>query len=125
VALDSLSTPFSAAVGELHRWQHRYCTMRIEFKEEERHYILDDPETDLVLTEVGMRLVDGFGVSGGVILVEAPEREIQMFLDELRGEFIRKIHRIARPSLLRGLARRLLPDYDDITSLTDHSLFGE
>ena len=29
--------------------------MRIEFKEEERNYIIDNPETDLLLTEVGMR----------------------------------------------------------------------
>ena len=99
--------------------------MRIEFKEEERNYIIDNPETDLLLTEVGMNLVDGFGVSGGVVLVEATETDIQRFLDELRNEFIRKINRVARPSILRGLARRLLPDYDDIASLTDYSLLGE
>ena len=99
--------------------------MRIEFNEEERNYIIDNPETDLLLSEVGMNLVDRFDVSGGVILVEATEREIQRFLDELRNEFIRKINQVVRPSILRGLARRLLPDYDDITSLTDYSLLGE
>ena len=99
--------------------------MRIEFKEEERNYIVDNPETDLLLTEVGMSLVDRFGVSGGIILVEATETEIQRFLDELRDEFIRKVNRVVQPSILRGLARRLLPDYDDITSLTDYSLLGE
>jgi hypothetical protein len=72
-----------------------------------------------------MSLVDRFGVSGGIILVEATETEIQRFLDELRDEFIRKINRVVQPSILRGLARRLLPDYDDITSLTDYSLLGE
>jgi hypothetical protein len=72
-----------------------------------------------------MSLVDRFGVSGGIILVEATETEIQRFLDELRDEFIRKVNRVVQPSILRGLARRLLPDYDDITSLTDYSLLGE
>ena len=81
--------------------------------------MVDNPETDLLLTEVGMSLVDRFGVSGGIILVEATETEIQRFLDELKIQFIRKINRVVQPSILRGLARQLLPDYDDITSLTD------
>jgi hypothetical protein len=33
--------------------------LRIEFKAEERNYIVDNVETDLLLTEVGMRLVEG------------------------------------------------------------------
>ena len=72
-----------------------------------------------------MYLVDRFGVSGGVILVEATETEIRRFLDELKGEFIHKINRVGQPSILRGLARRLLPDYDDIALLTDRNLSGE
>jgi len=98
--------------------------MRIEFKEEERNYIVDNPETDLLLTEVGMSLVDKCGGSGGVISVEATETEIQRFLDELRDEFIRKINWVVYPSVLRGLARRLLPDYTHITPQTDHRLLG-
>jgi hypothetical protein len=98
--------------------------MRIEFKEEERNYIVDNPETDLLLTEVGMRLVDRFSASGGVISVEASETEVQEFLAELRAEFIRKIYRVTQPAILTGLARRLLPDHEDMTSLTGRSLLG-
>ena len=90
--------------------------MRIEFEEEERNYIVENPETDLLLPEVEMSLVDGFGASGGIISVEATKMEIQKFLTELRGEIIRKGNRVSQPSILRGLARRLLPDYDDINS---------
>jgi hypothetical protein len=98
--------------------------MRIEFKEEERNYIVDNPETDLLLTGVGMSLVDRFAVSGEVISVEATETEHQKFLDELKDEFIRKIHRVEQASILEGLARRLLPDYAHIVSLTNYNLPG-
>ena len=98
--------------------------MRIEFKEEERNYIVNNPETDLLLTEVGMSLVDKGGGIGGVISVEATETETQRFLDELRDEFIQKINRVVHPSVLRGLARRLLPDYAHVASQTDHRLRG-
>ena len=97
--------------------------MRIEFNEEERNYIVDNPETDLLLTEVGMTLVDKFSSTGVVISVEATETEVQEFLDELREEFVRKINRVAQPAILRGLACRLLLDYDSITSLLGYSLF--
>jgi hypothetical protein len=93
--------------------------MQIEFNAEERNYIVENPETDLLLTEVGMRLVKPSSATGGTISVEAMETEIQKFLAELREEFVRKINRVTQPSILRGLARRLLPDYDDLTSLTD------
>jgi len=94
--------------------------MRIEFKEEERDYIVNNPETDLLLTEVGMSLVDARSGNGAVISVEATGTETQRFLDELRDEFNRKINRVVHPSLLRGLARRLLPDYAHVASQTDH-----
>jgi hypothetical protein len=53
-----------------------------------------------------MRLVEMFSASGGAISVEAPEKEIQNFLAELREEFVGKINRVAQPSILRGIARR-------------------
>ena len=93
--------------------------MQIQFKEVERNYIVDNPETDLLLTEVGMRLVERFSESGRAVSVEATETEIQQFLAELREEFVWKINRVAQPTILRGLARRLLPDYEDLTMLTD------
>lgn len=88
--------------------------MRIHFNEEERNYIVDNPETDLLLTAVGMRLVDGSKASSAGISVEASEAESQEFIEELREEFARKIQRVTQPSILRGLARRLLPGSDDI-----------
>ncbi len=85
---------------------------------EECDYIVDDFETDLLLTEVGMRLVERFSVGGGSVSVETTETEIEKFLAELREEFVWKIDRVAQPSILRGLARRLLPDYQELTPLT-------
>jgi hypothetical protein len=98
--------------------------LRIEFKEEERNYIVDNPETDLLLTEIGMRLVERFSADGGAVSVEATETELQKFLAELREEFVWKINRVAQPSILRGLARRLLPDYQELTPLTFQGLLG-
>jgi hypothetical protein len=97
---------------------------QIAFTAEERDYIVDNFETDLLLTEVGMRLVERFSVDGGSVSVEATETEIQKFLAELREEFVWKINRVAQPSILRGLARRLLPDYQELTPLTFQGLLG-
>ena len=93
--------------------------MRIEFTEQERNYIVANPETDLLLTEVGISLVERVAARGEMISVEAADVEIQQFLAELRGEFVRKINRVPQPSILRGLARRLLPDYDHIAQQPD------
>jgi hypothetical protein len=101
------------AVGTTY-WGNR---VRIEFSEDERNYIVQNPETDLLLTNLGMSLVEGFSASGGVVSVEATDTEIQKFLEELKDEFLRKINRVTQPAILRGLARRLLPDCDNITRL--------
>ena len=74
--------------------------MRFQFKEEERNYIVDNPETDLLLTQVGLRLVARFSASGGVISVEATEAEGQEFLAELRHKLFCKIERVAEPAIL-------------------------
>jgi hypothetical protein len=100
--------------------QQRRLAMHMHFSEAERGYIVDNPETDLLLTQVGLRLVDGFTASNGVVLVEANEAEEREFLAELKSEFVRTIDRVAKPEVLHGLVLRLLPDDEDITRITGY-----
>ena len=85
--------------------------MTLVFTEEERDYIVNNYETDLVLTEVGMSLVERFTRSTSDISIKASDADIQAFLAELKEEYRCKVERISRPDVLTGLAQRLLPDF--------------
>ena len=88
--------------------------MTLIFSEEERRYIVEDFETDLLLTKVGILLVEKFTTIDNGILINASEMDIEEFLVELREEYISKVERISRSDILRTLAQRLLPDFFSI-----------
>ena len=84
------------------------------FTEEERDYIVNNNETDLVLTEVGMSLIERFTRTDTGISINVSDADITEFLAEVKGEYRRKIKRISSPHILTGLARRLLSDSETI-----------
>ena len=88
--------------------------MTLVFTEEERDYIVNNHETDLVLTEVGMSLIERFTRTDSGISINASEENAEAFFAELREEYRYKVERISRPDLLAGLAKKMLPDYATI-----------
>lgn len=86
--------------------------MKIVFNQEERDYIVNNKSSDLVLTGVGMELVERTRPIAGEYIVEADDEDYNSFLDILRDEFIWKTNRISDPAPLIGLAKRFLDDYD-------------
>ena len=83
-------------------------TMILQFTEKERNYIVNNPETDLLLTEVGMRLIEKVG---DLMTIEATEAEFEEFAAELRYTLTEKVQQNGEVETLRRLARRLLPEY--------------
>jgi len=88
--------------------------MTLVFTEEERDYIVNNHETDLMLTEVGMSLIERFTRTGLDISINTSEDNAAAFFAELREEYRCKVERISRPDLLAGLAKKMLPDYATI-----------
>ena len=91
--------------------------MKIIFSRAECKYIVTNSETDLVLTGVGMNLIDAFEKSSDEVQVDASKNDYEEFLDSLRDDYIRKIQRLPDPTHLTGLARRLLPDFRSLTPM--------
>jgi hypothetical protein len=88
--------------------------MTLQFSHEERDYIVDNSETNLVLTELGLRLVDRYSESQGLVVIDVPQSEYQEFLAVLRDEFLWKIRRLSDPRMLTNLTRRFLKDFESL-----------
>ena len=88
--------------------------MRLIFTEEERDYIVNNHETDLLLTEVGMSLVERFTRTHAGISVNTSEADAAEFFAVLKEEYGCKVDRISRPDILTNLAKKLLPDFATI-----------
>lgn len=91
--------------------------MRLELSHEEHAYIVDNSETDLVLTEFGMKLIEIPRDEGDCVVIDGSWIDYEEFLNEVREEFIWKSQRLKNPRILINLARRLLPDFDAIEPL--------
>jgi hypothetical protein len=88
--------------------------MRVEFSREERDYIVDNAETDLMLTEVGLRLVDRYKESDELLFIDVPHSDYEQFIADLREEFLWKSRRLRDPRILINLVRRLLQDFESL-----------
>jgi hypothetical protein len=88
--------------------------MNISFSRSEAEYIVNNPETDLMLTRVGGALVDPLDQDWGAIELNVSDSDFQEFLESLREDYIWKIQRLPDPGPLESLAKRLLPDYDSL-----------
>ncbi len=91
--------------------------MTLQFSAEERGFIVDDFQTDLLLTQAGLKLVERYAEKDGFVVVDVSEDEHEEFIAELREEFIWKSRRISNGRVLVALARRLLPDFESLEPL--------
>lgn len=94
--------------------------MTLRFSKEEQHFIVNDVQTDLLLTSVGMKLVEEHPDEDGFVVVTISQNELEEFACELREEFVWKSRRITGARILVDLARRLLPDFDSLQPLEFH-----
>ena len=90
--------------------------MTLQFSHEERAYIVDNSETDLLLTEVGLRLVDQCRESDGLVFIDVSQSEYEQFVADLRDEFLWKSRRLSDPRVLINLAGRFLKDFGSLES---------
>lgn len=86
----------------------------MQLSHEEHAYIVDNHETDMMFTEVGMRLLDEPRIEGGSVIIEVSQTDCEEFLNEVREEFLWKSLRLRNPQILIGLARRLLSDFESL-----------
>jgi len=88
--------------------------MTLQFSPEERAYIVNNSETDLLLTEVGLRLVDQYQESDGLVFIDVSQGDYEEFVAALRDEFLWKSRRLSDPRVLIQLARRFLKDFESL-----------
>ena len=88
--------------------------MKLHLSAKEHAYIVDNSETDLALTALGMALIEKPRTTDGETVIEASQTDYEEFLSEVREEFIWKSRRLSNPQSLIDLARRLLPDFESL-----------
>ena len=91
--------------------------MTLRFSQDEQRFIVDDLQTDLLLTRAGIKLVEEHPAADGFVVVAVSQSEHAEFISELREEFVWKSRRITNASVLVALARRLLPDFESLEPL--------
>ena len=82
-------------------------TFVFAFNGKERDFIVEDRETDLLLTEVGMMLAEMLPDQDGMFRIQTPEDNANQFLGELKSECVLKAHRIKKGDLLKKMATRM------------------
>jgi hypothetical protein len=88
--------------------------MEIIFTKAERDYIVLNQSSDLVLTSIGMNLVERSKQIGGAYSLDAGTEDYSEFIENLRDEFIWKIRRISNPQPLNSMAKKFLDDYHSL-----------
>ena len=91
--------------------------MTLRFSQDEQRFIVDDLQTDLLLTRAGIKLVEEHPAADGFVVVAVSQSEHAEFISKLREEFVCKSRRITNASVLVTLARRLLPDFEKLEPL--------
>ncbi len=91
--------------------------MKIIFSRAESKYIVENSETDLMLTSIGMDLVAAIGRTSEDVHVDASQTDYEEFLESLRDDYVWKIKRLPDPTYLTNLARRHLPDFQSLTPM--------
>ena len=84
--------------------------MELCFTVTEQDYIVNNFETDLGLTEVGLELCEGFSVVGEGVRVEVSRANYDKFIVELMSEFELKKSYLSRPDVVRGMIIRFMPN---------------
>jgi hypothetical protein len=91
--------------------------MKIIFSRAESKYIVENSETDLMLTSIGMELIVALERTSEDLHVDASQADYEEFLESLRDDYVWKIRRLPDPTSLTNLARRLLPDFPSLTPM--------
>ena len=91
--------------------------MTLRFSQDEQRFIVDELQTNLLLTQAGIKLVEEHPAADGFVVVAVSQSEHAEFISELREEFVWKSRRITNASVLVALARRLLPDFESLEPL--------
>ena len=91
--------------------------MKIIFSRAESKYIVENSETDLMLTSIGMELIVAIERNSEDVHVDASQTEYDEFLESLRDDYVWKIKRLADPTFLTNLAKRFLPDFQSLTPM--------
>ncbi len=89
--------------------------MKITFSRAECEYVAQNPETDLVLTRVGLVLIEARDGNCEQIEIDSSDADYQEFLEVLRDDYIWKVARLPDPARLTSMAQRLLPDFESLT----------
>jgi len=86
----------------------------MNFSRSECEYIVQKADTDLMLTRVGLFLIDALEKDGEQIEVDASDTDYREFVDTLRDDYIWKVERLSDPARLISMAQRLLPDFKSL-----------
>lgn len=88
--------------------------MNITFTKTERDYIVLNQSSDLVMTSIGMQLVERCKEIDGAYCLEIEAESFSEFTEILRDEFIWKIRRISDYQPLNCMAKKFLDDYQSL-----------
>jgi len=92
--------------------------IKIILTKAERDYIVQNQNSDLVLTSIGMNLVERCKQVGGAYSLDAETEDYSEFIENLRDEFIWKIRRISNPQPLNSMAKKFLDDYNSLKPMS-------
>ena len=88
--------------------------MEIVFLKEEIDFIVNDEKTDLLLTSIGLKLVELSNKNKTEATLKTNKHEYNEFIETLRNDYIWKTNRIKNTLLLCQLAKRFLHDFNNI-----------
>ena len=77
-------------------------------------FIVNDEKTDLLLTSIGLELVELSEINNTKATLKTNKQDYDEFIETLRDDYIWKTNRIRNTLLLSQLAERFLHDFDKI-----------
>ena len=91
--------------------------MEITFSKEEMDFIVNDEKTDLLLTSIGLELVELSEINNTKATLKTNKQDYDEFIETLRDDYIWKTNRIQNTLLLSQLAEKFLYDFDKIETI--------
>ena len=90
--------------------------MIVRFTQEERDYIVNNKETDLLLTELGLKLVEGFKEVEKGVYIEVSDKDYKAFVEDFKDEYIWKSKRINNLFFFK-LAKRFITNLESLKAI--------
>ncbi len=91
--------------------------MEITFSKEEMDFIVNDEKIDLLLTSIGLELVELSEINNTKATLKTNKQDYDEFIETLRDDYIWKTNRIQNTLLLSQLAEKFLHDFDKIETM--------